>query len=177
VKIIKDKKGNCSDERNKKIAAVCGLYCSACSWFIATTEEPERLKKLAAELNYSAEESQCYGCRSDKRLPYCKRCNMFDCAAERGINFCSECEEYPCAELKKFQSAMPHRIEIWDNLERIKSHGYEEWLREIRENYICPQCQTINSTYDQKCRKCGRNPSCNYVAKHTQVIEEYLKRK
>ncbi len=98
-------------------------------------------------------------------------------AVERGINFCSECDEYPCADLKKFQSSMPHRIELWDNLARIKSYGYEEWLREIRENYICPQCQTINSTYDQTCRKCGRNPSCNYVAKHKQVIEEYLNRK
>jgi hypothetical protein len=26
-----------------------------------------------------------------------------------------------------------------------------------------------------KCRKCGEEPSCNYVAKHQRVIEEYLK--
>jgi hypothetical protein len=175
MKIVMDKEENRSEEFNKNFAAVCGLYCRACSWFIATTEEPERLKRLAAELNYSEEESKCYGCRSEKRLLYCQKCKMFACAAERGINFCSECEEYPCADLKQFQSAMPHRIELFDNLEQIKSNGYKKWLKEIRQNYICPRCQTINSTYDQKCRKCGEKPSCNYVAKHKLSIEQYLK--
>lgn len=172
-----DKEENHSEDLNKKYAAVCGLYCKACSWFIATTEEPERLKRLAAELNYSEEESKCYGCRSDKRLPYCKKCKIFTCAAKQGIDFCSECEEYPCADLKQFQSAMPHRIELWNNLERIQSIGYKKWLKEIRGNYICPRCQTINSTYDQKCRKCSEEPSCNYVAKHKQVIKLYLKKR
>jgi hypothetical protein len=160
---------------DKKIAAVCGLYCEACSWFISTNEDPERLKRLAAHLNWSEEESKCYGCRSDKRLPYCEKCRMSACAAERGIDFCSECDEYPCIELKRFQSAMPHRIELWVNLERINSVGYKQWLKEIRGNYTCPRCQTINSTYDLKCRKCGEEHSCNYVAKHRQVIEQYMK--
>jgi hypothetical protein len=162
-------------ELDKKMAAVCGLYCEACSWFISTTEDPERLKRLAAQLNWSEEESKCYGCRSGKRLPYCGKCRMSACAAERGIDFCSECEEYPCNDLKQFQSAMPHRIELWVNLERIKSVGYKQWLKEVRENYTCPRCQTLNSTYDLKCRKCGEEPSCTYVAKHKQEIEQYLK--
>jgi Protein of unknown function (DUF3795) len=163
------------DELDKSLAAVCGLYCEACSWFISTNEDPERLKRLAAQFNYSKEESKCYGCRSDKRLPYCERCKMFACATERGIDFCSQCEEYPCDDLKQFQSAMPHRIELWVNLERVKSIGYKQWLKEIRKYYACPQCQTINSTYDLKCRKCGEQPSCNYVARHRKVIELYLK--
>jgi hypothetical protein len=164
-----------SGELDKKLAAVCGLYCEACSWFIATTEDPERLKRLAAQLGFSKEESKCYGCRSDKRTPYCEKCRMFSCAAVRGIDFCSECEEYPCDDLKRFQSAMPHRIELWINLERIKSIGYKQWLKEIRENYACPRCKIINSAYDLKCRKCGEEPSCNYVSKHKQIIEQYLK--
>ncbi len=160
-----------------ELAAVCGLYCGACSWFIATTEEPERLKRLAEELQFSEEESRCYGCRSGKRLPYCEKCKMSACAAERRIDFCGECEEYPCNELQQFQSVMPHRIELWTNLEQIKSVGYQQWLKEIREHYTCPRCQSINSTYDPKCRKCGQEPSSNYVAKHKQAIEQYLKNK
>jgi len=163
------------DESGKKFAAVCGLYCEACSWFIATREDPERLKRLAAQLHYSEEEGKCYGCRSDKRLPYCGSCKMFACAAERGIDFCSQCEEYPCEDLKQFQSAMPHRIELWANLERVKTIGYKQWLEEMRKNYACPRCQTINSTYDRRCRTCGEEPSCNYVAKHGKVIERYRK--
>jgi hypothetical protein len=72
---------------------------------------------------------------------------------------------------------MPHRIELWDNLERIKSVGYKQWLKEIRENYTCPRCQPLNSTYDLKCRKCGEDPSCSYVAKHKKEIEQYSKNK
>jgi hypothetical protein len=167
-------KGNRSGELDKKIAAVCGLYCEACSLFIATTEDPARLKGLAARFQLSEEAIKCYGCRSAKRGPYCENCKMFTCAAERGIDFCSECEEYPCDDLKQFQSARPHRIELWADLERIKSIGYRQWLKEIRENYACPRCQIINSAYDLKCRKCSEEPSCNYVAKHKQAIEQYL---
>ncbi len=161
----------------KNLAAVCGLCCEVCSWFISTTEDPEKLKRLATRQNWSEQESKCYGCRSGKRLPYCGNCTMSACAAEQGIDFCSECDEYPCDDLKLFQSAMPHRIELWDNLQRIKSVGYTQWLKELRKNYACPQCQTLNSTYDLKCRKCGEEPSCNYVAKHRQEIERYLKKR
>ena len=175
VRVAMQKEENHFGEMDKKFAAVCGLYCEACSWFIATTEDAERLKRLAAQLHFSEEDSKCYGCRSDKRLPYCEKCKMFACAAKRGIDFCSECEEYPCDDLKQFQSAMPHRIELWVNLERVKSIGCKHWLKEIRENYACPRCRIINSAYDLKCRKCSEEPSCNYVAKHKQVIEQYLK--
>lgn len=160
---------------DKNLAAVCGLYCEACSWFIATTEDPERLERLAVQRNWSKEESRCYGCRSSKRLPYCGKCKMSACAAKRDICFCNECEEYPCDALKLFQSAMPHRIELWGNLQRIKAVGYKQWLKELRKHYTCPQCQTLNSTYDLRCRKCGAEPSCDYVAQHRQEIEQYLR--
>jgi hypothetical protein len=177
MRVAMGSEGDSIREADKTMAAVCGVYCEACSWFISTTEDLERLKRLAAERNWSVEESKCYGCRSKKRLPYCGRCKMAACAAERGIDFCGECADYPCHDLKVFQAAMPHRKELWVNLERIKSVGYKQWLKEIREHYSCPRCQTLNSTYDLKCRKCGEDPSCTYVAKHRQAIEQYLKNK
>lgn len=72
---------------DKTMAAVCGLYCEACRYFIATTEDPERLKILAEQANYSEDEVRCYGCRSAKRIPYCADCRMSACAAQRGIDF------------------------------------------------------------------------------------------
>lgn len=159
---------------DKKYAAVCGLYCEACSLFIATREDPERLKALAARFGLSEEAVKCHGCRSDKRFPHCENCRMFACAAERGIDFCSECEEYPCGHLKEFQAERPHRIELWDDLERIRAVGHERWLREIREHYTCPRCRTINSAYDLKCRKCGEEPSCPYVSRHKEEIKLFL---
>jgi len=162
------------EKPDKEYAAVCGLYCESCSWFIATMEDPDRLKRLQAQSSFADEKTECYGCRSNRRIPYCTECKMFACAAERGIDFCSQCEAYPCDTLKQFQSAMPHRIELWENLEHVKSAGYENWLREIRKHYTCPQCGTINSAYDIKCRNCGAEPSCSYVAKHKQEIKRYL---
>ncbi len=168
-------KGNSGTQDGKVLAAVCGLYCEACSWFIATAEDPVKLKKMAARMQYTQEQAKCHGCRSDNRLAYCENCRMFACASERGIDFCCDCKDYPCTDLKAFQSAMPHRIELWKNLERIRDVGYEQWLKEVRENYTCPQCRTLNSTYDRKCRKCGEEPSCPYVAEHRKEIEQYLK--
>jgi hypothetical protein len=164
------------EKSDKTLAAVCGLYCEACTLFIATKEDPARLKKFAARFQLSEEEVKCYGCRSEKRVPSCEKCKMFSCAAERGIEFCIECKDYPCADLKQFQSERPHRIELWDDLVQIRLMGYEHWLEDIRGNYTCPQCKTINSAYDLKCRKCGEEPSCSYVAKHKKAIEQVMKK-
>jgi len=158
----------------KRLAAVCGLYCGACSLYIATTENPERLGRLATQFKLSEESIKCYGCRSDKRFPPCDKCIMSTCAAEKKIDFCSECSKYPCEDLKKFHSAMPHRIELWDDLQFIKNAGYEQWLKKIPLHYACSHCQTINSAYDLKCRKCGNDPSCDYVCKHKIAIERHL---
>ena len=37
-------------------AAVCGLYCEACSLFIASHEDPERLERIAAMYRLKAAE-------------------------------------------------------------------------------------------------------------------------
>lgn len=163
-----------AEEPDKTFAAVCGLYCRSCRWFIGTTEDPQMLRRLAAERHYTEEEARCYGCRSAKRLVYCRDCKMSACAAERGIDFCSQCGEFPCAELKQFQAAMPHRSDLWANLERIRSAGYRQWLEEIRQDYLCPRCRCLNATYDLKCRKCGHEPSCSHVARHKEEIERFF---
>jgi len=159
---------------DKTVAAVCGLYCEACRWYIATVEDPELLRRLAAQRCVSEEEARCHGCRSDRRLYYCATCRMSACAAERGIDFCGDCGEFPCDELKRFQAEMPHRIEIFANLERIRAVGWRQWLREIRGCYACPACGTLNTAYDRKCRKCGQTPSCRYRAEHRPAIERYF---
>jgi hypothetical protein len=155
---------------DKRLAAVCGLFCPACRVFIGTREDPERLKSIAERFNIPVEEARCEGCRTETRLPYCKTCRMVTCAAEKGIDFCGECKEYPCEELNKFQAALPHRIELWKNQERIREVGVEKWFEEMLDHYSCPHCQTLNSTYDLTCRKCGADPSCAYVKLHKEEI-------
>ena len=36
------REGDNAGRADKKLAAVCGLYCAACSWFIATAEESRK---------------------------------------------------------------------------------------------------------------------------------------
>ncbi len=70
---------------------------------------------------------------------------------------------------------MPHRIELWDSLGRIKEAGWETWFAEQQKYYSCA-CGAVNSAYDFKCRKCGAEPSCNYVKKHRDIIEKNAQR-
>ncbi len=167
-----------SDQSNssipdKKGAAVCGLFCPACSAFIGSTEEPARLQTIANNFQVPVEKVECKGCRSDKRGLYCENyCKMTRCAAEKGIDFCYQCQEYPCSDIKTFQALMPHRIELWQSQDRIKEVGWERWYAEMVEHYSCPDCGTINSAYDMACRKCGRTPANRYVELHKDEIVE-----
>jgi len=160
---------------DKRLAAVCGLFCPACTIFIGTSDDPERLKVIAERVQKPVEELQCDGCRSGKRCFYCReRCKMGQCAHEKGADFCVECREYPCEDLKVFQAEMPHRIELWKSQERIKEVGYEKWYAEMLDHYSCPECHTLNSAYDLRCRNCGREPSCDYVSLHQPAITRHL---
>ncbi|KUO76384.1 MAG: hypothetical protein APF77_06710 [Clostridia bacterium BRH_c25] len=155
---------------DKRLAAICGLFCPSCTIYIGSKEDFDRLKKLSIRLNQSIEETRCEGCRSKKRTSYCKTCKMAVCAQKRRIDFCIECNDYPCDNLKEFQSLYAHRIELWQSQERIKEAGYEKWLEEMTEHFSCPKCGAINSAFDLACRKCGKEPSCSYVEKNKQEI-------
>lgn len=159
---------------DKKLSAVCGLFCPACTVYIGSVEEPTRLKALSERFGASEEDMRCNGCRSEKRGLYCnKACKMTGCASEKGVDFCGQCPDFPCADLKAFQSQMPHRADLWDSQARIKAVGYEKWYSEMIELYSCPSCGTINSAYDQECRKCGTSPSCDYVKIHEEEVAAF----
>lgn len=162
---------------DKTKAAVCGLFCPSCTVYIATHEDPERLKAIASRSNVPVEEMECDGCRSDRLNLFCRtRCKMKKCAAEKGIDFCGSCGEYPCPELKEFQSLMPHRKELWNSQQRIKEAGWDTWFEEMTELYSC-SCGAINSAYDLKCRKCGNEPSCKYVGTYNDDIIKNMSEK
>ncbi|MBW1704969.1 MAG: DUF3795 domain-containing protein [Deltaproteobacteria bacterium] len=163
-----------SYQPDKKLSAVCGLFCPACIIFIAQGESPERRKKIAKNLKISVEDLQCDGCRAEKRFSYCDTCKLEPCAAEKGLDFCGECDEYPCGMIREFQAAMPHRIELWENNARIREVGCEKWFEEMLEHYSCPKCNTLNSAYHRACRECGDIPSCSYVDLHSDEIKSYL---
>ena len=110
---------------NKKTAAVCGLFCPACTFFIATTQDPARLQTLAKRFGLPAAELECHGCRSEKRCVLLRPALQDDRDAppREGFDFCGQCPDYPCPELVDFQAQMPHRLELWESQERINGRG------------------------------------------------------
>jgi hypothetical protein len=152
------------------MTAVCGLFCSACAAYIGTHEDPARLERLGASFGVSAEDMLCDGCRTERRLFYCRDCFMDRCAAERGYSSCGECPDCPCPELEAFIEERPHRADIRRDLARVAEIGVDAWASETVGRYSCPDCGTVNSAYDLQCRKCGRDPSCAYVEEHRAVI-------
>lgn len=159
-----------STDRPPIVAAVCGLFCSACTFYIGTQEDPARLDRLAAAFGVARDILLCDGCRSDRRLFYCQTCHMRGCAAERGYSFCGDCPECPCPKLEAFIAERPHRADIRQDLARIAEIGGEAWTAEALARYSCPECGIINSAYDLACRTCGRDPSSRYVEEHREMI-------
>ncbi len=161
-------------DRKKQVSAVCGLFCPACTVYIGTNEDRGRLEIIGRKINLSVEDLQCHGCRSDKRSAHCRSCAFIPCAEKKGIQYCSECQDYPCNHLKEFQSAMPHRAELWESLDRVKDVGLEKWYDKMTGLYACSQCATINSAYDIACRKCKTEPSCTFVRRNKPTIIPHL---
>jgi len=161
---------------NFNLAAACGLYCGSCGIYLATRENnTEKLLQYALVLNQSLNETFCDGCRADRKSAHCSRmCLFIKCTLQKSIEFCGVCPEFPCKELTDFQSKMPHRIEILESQNRLKEIGWEQWLIEMKENYSCPQCNTVNSAYALDCRRCGYAPSCKFTLHHTRLIKSHL---
>lgn len=156
---------------NKNLVSVCGLFCQACGIYYSTKEKnEENLRRIATRMNVSFEEIPCNGCRSETRTAYCKNCYMRECASGKGIDFCGECIDFPCQQIKDFQSKMPHRVELFKSLERIKEIGWERWYMEMVDHYSCPECNHLNGWYDINCRKCGNTPGSEFAKIHSSIL-------
>ncbi len=162
---------------DKETAAVCGLFCPACTIYIGTREDPARLRFLAKRFEKPVEALRCEGCRADQRSYYCRTCIFIKCAADKGVDFCGDCPDYPCDDLKEFQSQAPHRAELWDSLDRIRKEGYEKWYGEMAEHFACAECGTINSAYDPACRECGRKPGSRFAEIHEELIRTHMQQR
>jgi ribosomal protein L40E len=69
---------------------------------------------------------------------------------------------------------MPHQTEILESQSRLKKIGTENWLKELKDFFLCLECKTVNSAYDLVCRKCGNTPVCQFVCRHKDLIEKYM---
>jgi hypothetical protein len=160
----------------KNLAASCGLYCGSCGIYLATQEnDAEKILQYALVLKQSFDETLCDGCKAVRKSVHCSRtCSIIKCSIEKNIEYCGVCQEFPCKELKDFQSRMPHRVEILESQNRLKETGIDQWLIEMKIDYSCPRCNTINSAYNIACRSCRHVPSSKYAERHFHLIKNHL---
>ena len=110
----------------------CGLYCGACG------------------------ATDCGGCQSNDIDRTVEQCKFRRCSKEKNLEFCCFCSEYPCAELNKFMNdEWPHHWTMETNLECIKKHGKQEWLKVQNREWSCTSCGAEVKWYQKEC-SCGQ---------------------
>jgi hypothetical protein len=68
---------------------------------------------------------------------------------------------------------MPHRVELFKSLERIKKVGWEKWYVEIVARHSCTECNKLNGWYEFTCSSCGNKPSNCFIADNYKVLSTY----
>ena len=148
---------------DKHLAAVCGLYCGACTLYRARRDEnTKRLKEVLQQASerwqVPESEIECDGCLAGGRLtPYCKECGMRLCAENRpGVTRCSDCPDFPCKMNIDFNNdGLRHHAEVLANLRHLREIGPEQWLVEQEERWRCPECGIQIDWYARACYACG----------------------
>lgn len=145
------------------LAAVCGLYCGACTIYRARHDQDRQgldklFQDMSERLKVPPEEIVCDGCLSQGRLmPHCQECKIKQCAADKpGVERCSDCSEFPCSLITSFSDdGVPHHGAVLKNIRRQQELGVYEWLQEEYERVRCQYCGVSLDWYAQTCHRCG----------------------
>jgi hypothetical protein len=104
----------------------CGLDCGLCPRF------------------YTEGHSRCPGCAGPDFFNKHPSCSFITCCVKKkNLEVCGECSEFPCSKFKSQQeyqqrqgsSSYPPEIKILPNLNFIKEHGIEKFVKQ-RKNRI-----------------------------------------
>ena len=153
-----------NSQERRKLAAPCGLYCGACSTYIARKRGDEaaldvvakRITELRGWVIKSEEDLVCDGCLSSQLAIMCRRCAMRTCAIEKGITYCAQCSDFPCKTIIDFNNdGRPHHSEVLDNVCRQQEIGIDAWLDEQEKRWHCMACGCIIEWYDTQCPQCA----------------------
>jgi hypothetical protein len=83
----------------------CGYNCYLCA---ARSDDINIRKKLVdswrkylGHQNYTPENVECKGCKSEGDTIADKQCEARPCAKEKDLDSCSQCNEFPCEKMSK----------------------------------------------------------------------------
>ena len=151
----------------------CGLYCGACSVFMAAEEG--KSSEVAKEWGTSVEDATCHGCKSQTIARHCRNCPIRRCAEERHVESCGLCPQYPCSQIEAFQlDGWPHHLVTRDSLDAIRHEGTRKWLEEQDSQWRCPSCERRFEFYQAKCPQCGQVLNDSRVRARQILMRENL---
>jgi len=109
----------------KNITGACGINCSECSTYIATTtndddyrEETAKRMREQYKININKEDINCLGClEPGKHIGYCAVCKIRECVTTKSIDNCAYCDDYPCQDVENFHKNAPKAKE---NIETLR---------------------------------------------------------
>lgn len=110
-------------EKKYPTIGVCGLDCGLCPRYY--TEGPSR----------------CPGCAGPDFFDKHPSCSFITCGVKkRNLEACGQCPDFPCSKFKseeeyqrvKESSSYPPSRKIMPNLNAIKEHGIEEFVKQQR---------------------------------------------
>jgi len=150
-------------QEQKNLAAPCGLYCGACSIYIAGKRgDSKRLEQMAVGLAeyvgrvLDVQDLACKGCLSEVVALHCRDCTILSCAFEKGVTHCVQCSVFPCKQITDFSNdGMLHHGEVLDNVRRQRNIGIDAWIREQEGKWCCPHCGCAVDWYSGQCPDCG----------------------
>lgn len=118
--------------------AYCGIYCAACTRYLAGLENPEE---------------GCPGCNQGE-VGY--PCQIKPCAEGSDLNACGECAQFPCEKLTEFFGTDRDYAVVGEkNSYRIAEIGYIAWLEEQDQRWTCNECGGSFTFQDETCPKCS----------------------
>jgi len=122
----------------RKLTSPCGIDCFNCEIFKdnITDEFRKKIAPYLETINKDPETFYCKGCRTSGCVFILNECATKKCVEAKGLEFCSDCDSFPC---NKFHPCLdgadkrPHNMKVF-NLCRIKSIGFDEWVKETKMN-------------------------------------------
>lgn len=137
------------DSIRAELIAPCGMNCRLC-------------------MAYQREKKKCRGCNNDDSTKpvYCISCILKNCATIQNNNsgLCYECEKFPCRRLKQLDKRYrsKYHMSMIENLEYIKQHGMEAFLKNEESRWTCIECGSIVSVHRNACLICKTQYTCYY---------------
>jgi hypothetical protein len=123
----------------RDLIAPCGMNCGICSGYLLSM-------------------NPCPGCRGDVRVKsdWVRKCNMANCE-ERTGKYCFQCDEYPCKRVRHIDKRYrtKYHMSMLENLDYIKEHGINEFVRNEKERWACSSCGGMICCHKGHCVECG----------------------